>query len=153
MKPDTEELQFRAMSHADVDAVFAIEQQIHAHPWTRGMFIDSLAAGHEGWLMMQNDEVIAYAIVMQVMDEIHLLDIGVAKRWQKRGFGIKIFNKIIMINKERGMHKLLLEVRRSNAAALALYRNTGCREIGVRRGYYKTADGREDAIVMEYVLQ
>lgn len=150
---DTGEVQFRAMTEADIDAVLAIELQIHNHPWTRGMFIDSLTGGHEGWLMIRGKELIAYAILMPVLDEIHLLDIGVAKNWQRQGFGEKIYNLIIMLYKDRGMQKLLLEVRQSNAAALALYRHAGCREIGRRKGYYPTTDGREDAIVMESKLQ
>jgi len=46
------------------------------------------------------------------------------------------------------MLRVFLEVRASNAAALALYRSAGFREIGVRRGYYQNANGSEDAITM-----
>jgi ribosomal-protein-alanine acetyltransferase len=153
MMDSTGELQFREMTAADVDAVVAIEVQVQSHPWTRGMFADALAHGYRSVLMEQCGALAGYAILMPVLDEIHLLDIGIAQHLQKQGFGLKILNKIIMLEKEIGSSKMLLEVRRSNQAALALYRKAGFHEIGVRRGYYPAAAGREDAIVMERMLR
>jgi ribosomal-protein-alanine N-acetyltransferase len=43
---------------------------------------------------------------------------------------------------------LWLEVRASNVAAIALYESLGFNEATIRRNYYPTADGREDAIIM-----
>lgn len=139
----------RDMSMADVDAVLAIEQQIHAHPWTRGMFVDSLTSHYLCKVFELQDEMIGYVILMPALDEVHLLDIGIAKAHQGKGLGFKLFNIISVLCKNDKLSRMLLEVRRSNAAALALYRKAGCVEIGVRRDYYPALQGREDALVME----
>ena len=51
-----------------------------------------------------------------------------------------------------GGTRMFLEVRPSNVAGRALYADAGFREIGIRRGYYPAAQGREDAVVMESAL-
>ncbi len=146
------DLRFRMMVPGDIDAVFSIEQQVHTHPWTRGMLLDSLSGGHHGYVLEQTGQLLGYAILMPVLDEVHLLDIAIAKDAQQQGFGLIFLNKINEMEIDRGAVKMLLEVRRSNLAAQALYRKNGYHEIGVRRGYYPAAAGREDAIVMERAL-
>lgn len=146
------ELRFRTLLPADIDAVLAIEEQVHLHPWTRGMFIDSLKEGHRGIVMEQAGQLVGYAVVMPVLDEGHLLDIAIAGTAQQQGLGFKLIKQVCAMEKERGAIKMLLEVRRSNLAAQALYGKAGFREVGIRRGYYPAAEGREDAIVMELDL-
>ncbi len=145
--------QLRDMTAADVDAVLAIEQQVHSHPWTRGMFNDSLSSGYLCKVLECGQEIVGYAVLMPALDEVHLLDISVAAAYQRKGFGVKLFNIIKDLISDRQYLRIILEVRRSNVAANALYRKLGFAQIGVRRGYYPSANGREDAIVMEYKLE
>jgi ribosomal-protein-alanine N-acetyltransferase len=147
------ELQFRDMTSADVDAVLGIEQQVHSHPWTRGNFADSLAAGHICKVYAAGQEIVGYAVLMPALDEVHLLDIGIATAHQRKGLGAELLDEMLVMARDKKFSRMLLEVRRSNFAANALYRKAGFAEIGVRRGYYPAAQGREDAIVMEYKLQ
>lgn len=142
----------RDMSAADVDAVLAIEQQVHSHPWTRGMFGDSLANGYLCKVLEAGQEIVGYAVLMPVLDEVHLLDISIASAHQRMGLGSKLLNIIKELCVSRKFGRILLEVRRSNVAAYALYRKAGFTQIGVRRDYYPAANGREDAIVMEFKL-
>ena len=58
-----------------------------------------------------------------------------------------------MMAQDAGGRILLLEVRPSNAAALALYRHVGFQQIGVRRNYYHDTEGSEDAVVMSRALE
>lgn len=146
-------MQLRDMLWEDLDAVFAIEQQVHVHPWTRGMFNDSLASGYMCKLFESANELVGYAILMPALDEVHLLDISIAKAEQRKGLGIKILNIINELCIDARFERIILEVRPSNLAANALYRKAGFVEIGVRRGYYPATNGREDAIVMEYKLK
>ena len=83
-----------------------------------------------------------------VLDEAELLNIGVAAGHQRKGLGRSMLREMLDDARERNMRRVFLEVRSSNTAALALYRNTGFVEIGVRRGYYQNASGNEDAITM-----
>lgn len=139
------------MAAADLDEVAALEQRIQAVPWTLGNFRDSLLAGHACWLVREHGRVAAFAIALRAVDEDHLLDIGVAPERQRQGLGAQLLACLCDRARADGMTRLLLEVRRSNVAAIAFYRGCDFVEIGRRCGYYPAlADmgGREDAIVM-----
>lgn len=143
-------IQFRRMSEADLDAVMAIENVIYTHPWTRGNFADSLAAGSHCWVMELNGVIVGYAVLNVAVGEAHLLNLSVAATWQGRGFGRALLIYVLEFIKEIKVAVMFLEVRVSNAVGRALYARSGFREIGTRRGYYPTHAGREDAIVLEY---
>ncbi|MFN6960699.1 MAG: ribosomal protein S18-alanine N-acetyltransferase [Rhodocyclaceae bacterium] len=136
------------MTRADLDAVLAIEGSVQAFPWTRGNFLDALDAGYDAWVMREGGRVIGFAIVMHAVDEAHLLVIAIAPERQRQGRGRSLLEFVATRARLAGMTRLLLEVRPSNAAALAFYRKAGFAEIGRRRAYYPAQDGREDAIVM-----
>lgn len=131
----------------------AIEPTIYSHPWTRGNFADSLTSGHRGWVMMEHDTLVGYAMMYLVLDEAHLLNISVAKPHQGRGLGRMLLAHMIADAKSHGAHNMFLEVRPSNKNAIALYEDVGFNEMSVRRNYYPadpeiSKTGREDAILM-----
>jgi ribosomal-protein-alanine N-acetyltransferase len=138
----------RTMTLADVDEVLHIEQAVQAYPWTRGNFIDALNQGYICRVDEAGGEIRGYAILRPVLDEAELLNIGVAAAQQRKGLGREMLLEMLDVACERNMLRVFLEVRASNAAALALYRSAGFGEIGVRRGYYQNASGSEDAITM-----
>lgn len=138
----------RAMTPADVDAVLAIERSVQAYPWTRGNFVDALNNGYICSVDDAGGEIRGYAILMPVLQEAELLNIGVAAGQQRIGLGRALLLEMLDTACEQNMLRVFLEVRASNAAALALYRSAGFGEIGVRRGYYQNANGSEDAITM-----
>lgn len=138
----------RAMTLEDVDAVLAIEQAVQAYPWTRGNFTDALDYGYVCRLDEVDGGIRGYAVLRPVLDEAELLNIGVAAGQQRKGLGRAMLLEMLDLACERNMLRMFLEVRASNAAALALYRSSGFGVIGVRRGYYTNASGSEDAITM-----
>jgi ribosomal-protein-alanine N-acetyltransferase len=137
------------MELADVEAVLAVEQAVHAHPWTRGNFVDALAAGYEGWVDEAEGVLRGYAVLMPGVDEAELLTLGVALSSQRQGLASGLLDSLEAQARLRALERLCLEVRPSNLAALALYRKAGFVEVGRRRGYYPAAHGREEAILME----
>jgi ribosomal-protein-alanine N-acetyltransferase len=144
---------YRRMIAEDLDAVAKIEKQIYPHPWTRGNFEDSLAAGYHCWIAECADAIIGYSVVMVAAGEAHLLNLSIAAQWQRRGLGAEFLRFVVKLARDYGAKRILLEVRPSNLAARALYARAGFREIGVRRGYYPAGSGREDALVLELQLQ
>ena len=138
----------RAMTLADVDAVLNIERAVQLYPWTRGNFMDALNSGYRCYLDEADGELRAYAVLMPVLDEAELLNIGVVVGQQRKGLGGALLRDVLEIAARKNILRVWLEVRRSNAAAIALYRSAGFAEIGVRRGYYQNASGSEDAITM-----
>jgi ribosomal-protein-alanine N-acetyltransferase len=144
--------QFRPMTEADLDAIMEIEPHIYSHPWSRGNFSDSLVSGYSAWVLLDGAKIIGYALIMMVLDEAHLLNLSVAKAYQKQGLGRLLLEHMITIAKKHAAANMFLEVRPSNISAIALYENIGFNEMAVRRGYYPAHNGREDAVLMGLAL-
>ncbi len=140
------------MTAADLDAVVTIEDAIYPHPWTRGNFTDSIAAGYHCWIVECAGEMAGYTVVMIAAGEAHLLNLSVDAPWQRRGIGREVLGFVAKLARDYGAGKILLEVRPSNSAAIALYAAAGFETITLRRGYYPAGDAREDAIVLELEL-
>lgn len=144
---------FAPMTELDLAWVVENEAQLHAFPWSRGNFIDSLHAGYSAWVMRIDGRPVGYAIVLQVLDESHLLNLSIARAAQRGGFGSELLRHLANEARRGGSSQFFLEVRPSNQAALALYRGQGFQPIGRRKGYYPLREGgREDAIVMRLDL-
>jgi ribosomal-protein-alanine N-acetyltransferase len=143
----------RSMLMRDVEAVAAIEATAYSHPWTRGNFIDSLAAGYLAEVLVSPEAgIVGYFVAMPGVDELHLLNVTVAPAWQHRGHGQHLLQVVQGLARERGLATLWLEVRQSNARARSLYQRMGFIESGLRRAYYPAAGGREDAVVMSLAV-
>lgn len=143
---------FRDMALTDVDAVMEIEPHIYSHPWSRGNFVDSLNSGYSAWVLELNGEIIGYALMMMVLDEAHLLNLSIAKAYQKQGLGRLLLEHMMSVAQEKKAANMFLEVRPSNISAIALYENIGFNEMAIRRGYYPAPNGREDAVLMGLAL-
>jgi ribosomal-protein-alanine N-acetyltransferase len=144
---------FRAMTEADFDAVLTAEVGLHLFPWTYGNFNDSLKAGHAMWVATEADEMVAYAVTTQIVDEVHLLNISVLKDRQRSGRGMRVMQHLFNVARDSGGYRMLLEVRPDNKPARELYQRCGFTEIGRRKAYYPAHEGREDAIVMARLVR
>ncbi len=142
-----------------IDAVLAIELAAYPFPWTRGNFIDSLAAGYPAQVLYgAQGELLGYFIGMEGVDELHLLNITVAPAVQGQGHARFMLDELCTLSRTRRAQQIWLEVRESNLRARAIYERYGFTHVGLRRGYYPAArsthaSGREDAVVMSFVLK
>lgn len=143
---------FKPMEIADVDAIMAIEPTIYSHPWSKGNFTDSLKMGYPAYMMMQDNVLVGYALMMMILDEAHLLNISIAKPYQRKGLGRVLLAEMMTIAQQKQALNMFLEVRVSNLAAIKLYESMGFNEMSIRRQYYPTEDGREDAVLMGLAL-
>jgi [ribosomal protein S18]-alanine N-acetyltransferase len=89
---------------------------------------------------------VAYCVYQVVADEMHILDLAVRAERQRRGLARWLLEFALDQARRRGAARAFLEVRRSNQAALALYRSLGFRVLAERRLYYR--DPGEDALVL-----
>jgi ribosomal-protein-alanine N-acetyltransferase len=140
------------MQEADLQEVAAVESAIYSHPWTRGNFADSLRAGYECHTWRSGAELVGYFVLLVAAGEAHLLNLSIAAAWQRKGHGSALLREAMRVGRAAGARNLFLEVRPSNAAAKALYRRFGFRQISRRRGYYPAHAGREDALVLTLAL-
>ncbi len=138
----------RDMTETDLDRVMAIETSIYTHPWTRGNFLDSIKAGYSCLVMELGGEIIAYGVLATAAGEAHVLNISVARPWQRKGYGRSLLLHFIDRSRQSGALQMLLEVRQSNEGGRGLYSSMGFRQMAVRPAYYPATHGREDAILM-----
>jgi ribosomal-protein-alanine N-acetyltransferase len=144
----THPLVLRPMQESDLPIIMAIEERAYPYPWALANFKDCLKHNYDCWVYEQNEHIIAYTVLMLVLDELSILNVCVNPFHQRQGLGAALLNTIENLAVERGMTNCFLEVRPSNKAALKLYQKQGFHEIGLRKRYYPAATGREDAIVM-----
>jgi ribosomal-protein-alanine N-acetyltransferase len=97
----------------------------------------------------KDGRLLGYLLFWHVVDELHLLNVAVAIKARRQGIGRALMNDLIAYGRAHGIVRILLEVRASNAAAIALYAQLGFAKFNVRERYY--ADG-EDAIEMALAL-
>lgn len=136
----------------DLDPIAILEASVQDFPWTRRHFADSLAAGHRLRVCRDGSALAGFSVAMTVVDEAHLLDIVVGHDWQGRGMGAALLRGVMDEALASGAGKIFLEVRASNEQAIGFYERFGFVRIGLRRGYYPAATGREDALIYQREL-
>lgn len=156
MPPPPPPLGFRRMALEDLERVMEIEKDGFAHPWSMDLLRREMVHDWSTILVATStrrgpagspSEVIAgFVVYWLVHDELHVLNIATAVEERRHGVGRALMDEAAARARKAGAVLATLEVRRSNAAALALYRDLGYRQVGIRPNYY--ADEGEDAIVM-----
>lgn len=142
---------WRPMQEPDLAAVAALEAQAHPAPWTAGNFRDALAAGYSTVVGEADGVIVAYGVLMMGPGEAQVLNLTVAPQARRRGLARALLRRFLDDALRLGAEQCFLEVRLSNAAAIALYRAEGFVAVARRPGYYPAADGagpREDALVL-----
>ncbi|MEF3109372.1 ribosomal protein S18-alanine N-acetyltransferase [Raoultella sp. WB_B2P2-3] len=140
------------LNAADLPQAWQIETLAHAFPWSEQTFASNQGERYLNLQLAVDGKMAAFAITQIVLDEATLFNIAVDPAFQRRGLGRELLERVIDEVEQRGVVTLWLEVRASNAAAIALYESLGFNEATIRRNYYPTADGREDAIIMALPL-
>lgn len=142
-----EEIIFRKMTPADVDAVSEIEIKCFALPWKRDTFFEVVQRKNTAYIVGELDEkIIAYAGAWLAFNEAEVMSVAVLPEYRGRGIGKKLFGELLKICKEEGANAVTLEVRPSNTAAIKIYESFGLKSVGRRKKYY--VDNGEDALIM-----
>lgn len=143
-----------ALQESHIDEILAIEKASFRQPWQRNYFLSELncnAAQDVVALESRNEQIIAYACMRRLLDEMHVLKIAVAHPWRRRGVATWLMREGFQRAREHRMKTVLLEVRRSNHAARRLYEKLGFQIVGTRLRYYP--DTGEDALMMIKTLE
>jgi len=154
-RPHPAALVWRPLAADDLAYVAALEAQIHLAPWTLGNFRDALAAGYCARVGEREGRIVAYGVLMLGPGEAQLLNLSVVPDARREGLGRMLLAQFIDDARRFGAEQMFLEVRVSNAAAIALYGSAGFAPIARRVAYYPPAPGdgtREDALVMRRAL-
>ena len=128
----------------------ALERRSFAEPWDVATLAALLARPAVGAWTLDDPpgEALAFLTFQRAADEAEILRLGVPPELRRRGHGRRLLERFLDWARAEGIARLFLEVRESNAAALALYAAAGFRPVGRRPGYYR--DPPEDALLFEW---
>lgn len=139
----------RPMQVADVDAVSVLEAAIFSQPWSKKGFNDALNMENTIFLVAEHTGKIAGYIGMYLsMDEGEITNVAVAPEVRCMGIGNALMSHAKAIATTKGITRIVLEVRVSNANAIRLYERNGFKICGTRKGFYEFP--KEDAYIMLY---
>ena len=140
---------FRRMLYADLKEVLSIEKRAYDFAWTDGILRDCIRAGyHCRVLETPHGFIQAYAVMSAAVGEAHILNLCVRPELQGRGLSRRMLDHLLALARSVQVKTVFLEVRTSNTRAVQLYASAGFCEVGLRPGYYPSASGQEDALVM-----
>jgi ribosomal-protein-alanine N-acetyltransferase len=140
------------MVPGDLPAVAALERASYPFPWSEGIFRDCLRVGYLCRVAEVDGAIAGYGVVAMGAGEAHLLNLCVREDLRGRGIGRNMLRLLVERARQAGMEAVFLEVRPSNPKAIALYASEGFVQVGLRKGYYQAAGGREDALVLKLDL-
>jgi ribosomal-protein-alanine acetyltransferase len=146
---------WRPLEPRDVAYVAALEAHIHAAPWTPDNFREAIAAGYSTRVGERDGRIVAYGVLMLAPGEAQLLNLSVVPDARRCGLGRQLLAQFLDDARRLGALQVFLEVRESNAAAIALYALAGFEPVARRASYYPSGPegtAREDALVMRHGL-
>ena len=139
-------------NRTDLEPIIAIEQRSFKWPWGRISFEAELSCPTAWNYVVKSakaenpSQIVAYAFLRRLVDELHVLKIAVAPAQRGNGLATWILNQCFDRGGVQGANSVFLEVRPSNNAAIGLYQKLGFEEIGRRPNYYPNT--KEDALLM-----
>lgn len=135
------------MDRSHLPAAVRLEQQVFSHPWSAQLLEDELYNPHVSLVAAQGEqgEFLGYGMVSAVLDEGCLEKIVVDPQYRRQGVAEGILKAFLRFGWAH-LAFLTLEVRESNAPAIALYQKLGFQEVGRRKRYY--TDPVEDAVLL-----
>ena len=136
------------MNGDHLDEVAELERVCFSTPWSRNMLSEELENDCSAMLVALDgqDYVVGYAGVQVILDEGYITNVAVRPEYRRRGVAGKLLRVFLDFAKAHQLAFLTLEVRASNAPAMALYEGLGFRDVGRRKNYYEHP--REDAVIM-----
>lgn len=140
----------------DAAVLAVIDELVSPAPWSvtqYGAACDPRADSTECALVLTDvGQVLGFVVFSRVLDEASIHNIAVHPCHQGKGFGRALLESALAQVRGEGANSCYLEVRASNLAARAMYEKLSFQVSGVRRNYYSSAEGREDAVLMSKQL-
>ena len=135
------------MNYQHVSAIAELEKQCFSMPWDESSIASELQNPLSLWLVAMDDGHLAGYIGSQsVLGESDMMNVAVFPAYRRRGIGRMLVSQLVQHLREKGNRSLTLEVRASNAGAIALYESMGFVQVGLRKTYYRNP--REDAWIL-----
>lgn len=135
------------MEPCHVPQVAALEQVCFSSPWSENSIAGELSNPLSLWLVaIEDGQLAGYIGSQSVMGESDMMNLAVDPAFRRRGAGRALVLALVEHLAQKGNHCLSLEVRASNAPALALYQGLGFAQVGRRPNYYRNP--KEDGLIL-----
>ncbi len=145
----TESFSLRPATTEDLSAVLQIETQVYPNPWTEEHFRLELTKPYSHFLVFTDDEtdsiIAGYVVAWVMFDECQILNVATGLNYRGLGLAKQMIQKVVSIVAKKEIKKVVLDVRKSNGAAIQLYQQMNFNITHVRKEFYSNG---EDAYQM-----
>lgn len=140
-------MEIRKMQSQDVPLIAQLEKLCFNDPWSENSIASELDNRLSCWFVaMDGEKLLGYVGSQSVLDGADMMNIAVSPDCRRLGVAKALVNTLVEALKNRGVRFLMLEVRVSNAPAIALYEKLGFTQAGCRKNYYRNP--KEDALIL-----
>lgn len=140
-------IQFTQMKAEHVPQVAQLEKLCFADPWSERSIATELTTPWSFWVVAVDDGlVVGYVGSQSSYEQADIMNVAVHPDWRGRGIAESLITYLIKELRSQSCMALMLEVRASNAPALALYKKLGFHQVGLRKNYYRNP--KEDALIL-----
>lgn len=141
----------RPMEVSDTEQVEMIEKQIFSIPWSQKSFEDACQSNDNIYLVCEmNGQIAGYCGLWTVLGEGNITNMAVSGGFRRLGIAETLMKEMEKQGMSKNVFTYFLEVRKSNEAAVNLYKKMGYVQIGVRKNFYEKPV--EDALVMSKTI-
>ena len=140
------EFYFRRMEEGDIPAVAKIEQELFSKPWSEQAFLQAMQQDTLFVVVVNRNTIVGYCGMYCSFEEGEITNVAVSHKRQNQGIGRRMLHYLLGQAAQKGITRIILEVRISNANAIHLYESLGFQNCGIRKDFYEMP--REDGMVM-----
>lgn len=141
--------EFRVLGSADAQALHALEQHVTGDAWSAARFAELLDQSRfVGLGAFYGPELHGSVTAYTIGGEAEIVNVAVHPAWRGQGLGTALLRRLAALVVDRGMERIVLEVREGNLPARAVYAKTGFVQVGRRPRYY--VDPSEDALILAW---
>ena len=140
-------------AEADIPRILEIEQEAISPPWTYGSFLTEIFRADALFVVAVSEKpestgkgILGFMLLRLTPGEGELLQIAVDKDARRCGLADMLMGAILAYAKKNALKSVFLEVRKSNEAAIELYKKHGYKPVSLRKNYYTSPI--EDALIM-----
>ena len=147
----------RPWQQTDVSVVYELAKANMPGAWTRRNFESCFKPDYSCWIISEGDmglanQVMGFVVVLAQIGECQLLNICIRGNARRCGYGKRLIQHVVSFSRQQKLNRVFLEVRASNQVAIDFYLQSDFKQVGARKAYYKTEDGREDALLFSLSL-
>ena len=144
------EILIRPLEAGDLSAVARVERFSFSVPWSEESLKMLTAPPNYGFVATIGGEIAGYIGILGVLDELEVTNVATMPDLRRRGVGRALVNALLDYAREENFRRVTLEVRESNAPAIALYECIGFTPCGLRKNFYTQPS--ENAIIYEILI-